>query len=276
MHVDVATAAGSIEVPNEDMVLTTPRIVVVADGAGVPAGFNTGCIHGTAWYVNQLVTQTAACDASTPTADLRSILAQALSAVADSHSATCDLSVDGTPSATVAILRAGKDEIDYLVLSDATIALGVGAETRVISDNRIASLFNELRQAVKTAPIDTAERKARLLELVTTQRKLRNVDGGYWVAGAAPDAAQHALTGSVPLENVHSAAMMTDGAARLVDLFGATTWDDALGELRSIGAGGWIERIREIEDTDRSLIVWPRYKKSDDAAIAYIEFGLTA
>lgn len=39
-------------------------------------------------------------------------------------------------------------------------------------------------------------------------------------------------------------AAMTDGAARLVDVFGLVTWDDALTEPRACGPAGWIERIR--------------------------------
>lgn len=273
MHVDLASAPGTAGAPNEDLVLATPRIVVVADGAGVPAEFNTGCIHSTAWYVSQLVTQIAACEASAPTTDLPSILAEALTVVARTHADTCDLTADGTPSATVAILRVGTQELDYLVLSDATITLGMDSKTEVVSDDRIAGLFGELRQAVRAAPAGTPERETRLLELVTRQRKLRNVDGGYWVAGATPDAAEHAITGRVPLEDVRRAAAMTDGAARLVDVFGAVTWDDALAELRDCGPLGWIGRTREIEETDPSLIKWPRYKKSDDAAIAYVDFS---
>ena len=272
MHIDLATAPGSTKTPNEDLVLATPRIVVVADGAGVPAGFETGCIHGTAWYVSQLVTQITACEASTPTADLRNILAHALTAVASTHADTCDLTAAGTPSATIAILRIGAQKLDYLVLSDATIVLGMPLKTVVISDDRIARLFADQRQAVRAAPVGTPERDGRLLELVTTQRELRNIEGGYWVAGATPDAAQQAITGCIPLEDVHSAAAMTDGAARLVDVFDAITWDDALMELCTRGPKGWIERVREIEDTDTSLARWPRYKKSDDAAIAFIDF----
>ena len=113
MHVEIASAPGTAGAPNEDLVLATPRIVVVADGAGVPAEFDTGCIHSTAWYVSQLVTQIAVCEASAPTADLRSILAEALTTVASAHADTCELTADGTPSATVAILRVGTEELDY-------------------------------------------------------------------------------------------------------------------------------------------------------------------
>ncbi len=267
MHVAFATEPGSPDHPNEDVVLATPRLVVVADGATAPAGLDTGCIHGTVWYVNQLATQIAACEASAPGASLKAVLAEALASVARSHADTCNLDADGTPSASVGVLRATSEALDYLVLSDVTVVLGLGSRTEVICDDPIADLFDDLRQAVWAAPAHSVEREARLRELVSTQRKLRNVDGGYWLAGARPIAAHHALGGSVPLSEVACAAMMTDGAARLVDLFGGLTWLEALAELRAKGPAAWIGRTREIEATDASLLKWPRYKKCDDAAV---------
>jgi hypothetical protein len=149
----------------------------------------------------------------------------------------------------------------------------VGQSTEVASDHRIAELFNDLKYAVKAAPVGSVEREKRLRELVSTQRKLRNVDGGYWIAGSTPHAAEHAVTGEVTLADVPRFAVMTDGAARLVDEFAAVQWGTALQELRAVGPDGWIRRVREIEDTDRSLTKWPRYKKSDDAAVVYAEAG---
>lgn len=270
MHVTFATEPGSPDHPNEDVVLATPRLIVVADGATAPAGLDTGCVHGTVWYVNQLATQIATCEASAPESSLKAVLAEALASVARSHADTCNLDADGTPSASVGVLRVASETLDYLVLSDVTVVLGLDSRTEVICDDRIAELFDYLRQAVWSAPAGSTEREARLRELVLTQRKLRNVDGGYWLAGATPLAAQHAITGSASIGDVHSAAMMTDGAARLVDLFDALTWDDALTELSTTGPTEWINGTREFEDADPALLKWPRYKRSDDAAVAFV------
>jgi uncharacterized protein YbaA (DUF1428 family) len=273
MQVTFATEPGSADRPNEDVVLATPRLVVVADGAGAPAGLDTGCIHGTAWYVNQLATQIAAGEASAPDSSLTTVLAGALASVARSHADTCNLDADGTPSASVGVLRATPATVDYLVLSDVTLVLDLPSGTEVICDDRIAALFDDLRQAVWAAPAGSAERDARLRELVSTQRKLRNVEGGHWLAGATPDAAAHAIAGAVPRANLRAAAAMTDGAARLVDVFGTITWNEAFTELRTAGPESWIKRTRAIEETDTELLRWPRYKKSDDAALVYVGFS---
>jgi hypothetical protein len=71
---------------------------------------------------------------------------------------------------------------------------------------------------------------------------------------------------------VLGAALMTDGAARRVDLFYALSWTAAMGFLKDAGPDAWIEETRRIEDGDSDMVRWPRYKKSDDATIALVGF----
>jgi hypothetical protein len=130
------------------------------------------------------------------------------------------------------------------------------------------ALLAEPRRAVQSAPAASEVR-----ELVSAQRKLRNVPGGYWLAGTVPEAAEYAVTGSVPVSKGLCVAVMTDGAARLVDMFGACSWSGALDDLRITGPEAWIQRVRELEATDPSMVRWPRYKVSDDAALACCTFG---
>lgn len=268
VQVSFATEAGSAAVPNEDALVAAPNAVVVVDGVTAPKGLSTGCIHGTPWYASTLAAQTIAILVREPAADLKWALAQALSTVAASHTGTCDLTAHGTPSATVALMRTTETSLDYLVLSDATVAIQTVDGIQITSDNRIDDLFGDLRQAVQAAPVGSAERESRLVELVTTQRRLRNVEGGYWLAGAIPDAAERALTGTVPLADVSVAAAMSDGASRLVDLFALHDWPAALELLKRRGPEDWIRRTRDVEESDAEATRWPRYKKSDDATIA--------
>jgi hypothetical protein len=247
-------------------------VAVVVDGVTAPAGLETGCVHGTAWYASQLAT----CAVSTSencTTDLRAALHEAIARVADSHRDSCDLSADGTPSGTIAVVRENGGRVEYLVLSDATVAIATDSRFEVITDERHLALLAEPKRAVQSAPVGSEEREGLLRDLVRTQRKLRNVPGGYWLAGAVPGAAEHALCGSVPISDGLCVAAMTDGAARLVDVFEALPWPDALQELRKSGPDEWIGRVRNLEATDATLTRWPRYRISDDAALALCTFG---
>jgi hypothetical protein len=271
MKVAFATDPGSSEKPNEDAVAATALAVAVVDGVTAPSGLNTGCIHGTPWYASNLASRVVSAVTELPGIHLRDALARALGELAASHEDTCDLSSDGTPSGTVAVLRRTDQNLEYLVLSDASIFVETRSGVITVADKSVEQLVIDLADAAKTAPVGTPERKARLDEFVTQQRKLRNVAGGYWLAGAVPEAAEHALTGCIPLAEVRRAAAMTDGASALVDLYEQLTWEQAPAELAKIGPADWIERVRRVESGDPDVTRWPRFKRGDDATIAYVE-----
>lgn len=271
MKVSFVTVPGSSSKPNEDAIAATSQVIAVTDGVTAPQGLETGCVHGTPWYASNLSSRIVSVVTEQPTIELRVALAKAIADVADSHRATCDLESEGTPSATVAILRRTEQSLDYLVLSDATVIIEALSGVIAVTDKGVEQVVDGLATAAKTAPVGTPERKARLDEFVSEQRKWRNVKGGYWLAGAVPEAAEHSLVGSVPLTEVRSAAAMTDGASSLVDLYAQLTWDEAPSRLAKVGPRGWIEHVRRVEVEDADVTRWPRFKPGDDATIAYIE-----
>lgn len=91
------------------------------------------------------------------------------------------------------------------------------------------------------------------------------------MAAARPEAAQHALTGSTPLRDVQSAAVMSDGVSRLVTEYGTAAWSDVLATLPG-GPRKLIDAVREVEATDPTGLRWPRSKSGDDATVAYCQW----
>ena len=87
---------------------------------------------------------------------------------------------------------------------------------------------------------------------------------------ADPDVVQEALVGSIPRAAVSRIALMTDGASRLVDVFGRATWRGALDVLDTVGPTGLIDQVRQLEVDDPEGRRWPRYKTSDDASVVYM------
>ena len=156
-------------------------------------------------------------------------LAQASTDVAALHADTCDLGHPGSPSATVALLREPPEAVDYLVLGDPTILLEEPTGLRVVTDDRlehVAAVQHGAMHRHATGSADHARSFAK-------QRRHRNHPDGCWVASTDPDAAQHALTDTVPHAGLRRAAVLSDGATRLVDRFGLLDWPgflDVLGE----------------------------------------------
>ena len=258
---------------NEDTVHVSPTGVVVLDGLSAPKDLPMGCVHGTPWFVRQLGT-TLINLIGDDEVSLREALRSAITDVNNLHRDTCDLDQEAVPASTVVMIRERGDSLDYLVLSDNVLVLDLGADgIRTIVDKRVEEVAADEMQAALQGPTGTPEHAARVSQLVTVQRRLRNKPGGYWVAATDPAAADEAITGSVELVRVQQAALLTDGASRLVDSFGALTWEELLTLLRTDGPAALIARTREAELADPVGERWPRFKRSDDATAAYVKLG---
>jgi hypothetical protein len=104
--------------------------------------------------------------------------------------------------------------------------------------------------------------------VVDTKHDLLVVSGTA-VAAAKPDVVDSALTGELALNDVRRVAILTDGAARAVDLYHLFDWPKALDLLASGGPDDLIRRMRQVEKEDAAAVEWPRDKVSDDATVVY-------
>ncbi|MFF5211941.1 integrase [Streptosporangium sp. NPDC000396] len=263
MIVSSATARGTGEA-NEDAVLASSRVVLVIDGVSQWFTRESGCHHGTVWYVDRLARRILQ-HASGP-GPLCDALADAIADVADLHRGSCDLTHPWTPAAAVAILRESMRWVEYLVLADCVLVAETRDEgIRVFTDDRLALLDREARQ-----PNADAELRQ---QLAGGFQGLRNRPDGYWIAGSDPEAARHAMTGWLPRQDLLRAALMSDGLSCLVDGYGVMTWQEVLGTLHDEGPNNLIEMVRNWERADARCSRWPRTKKHDDASVAFCVFS---
>ncbi|WP_410814544.1 hypothetical protein [Micromonospora sp. 067-2] len=277
MRVRTASAPAPGRPVNEDLVFQFGPLVGVLDGATVPEGFATGCVHGPEWYVRHLAARLGVAEAARPSARLTSNLAAAILAVRADHGGQCDLDHPGTPSSTVCLLRDCGDQVDYLVLCDSPLVLDAGGEVSVVTDERLDTAMAELRRTVATVPAGASDPVTRFRHAVGVQRERMNRTHGYWVAAADPDAAFHAVTGTLPQRGpaaVRRAALLSDGASSAVEQFGLTDWAGLLDLLSADGPAALLDRVRiaERDHPDRLR----RHKPTDDASVVFCEFGPTA
>jgi hypothetical protein len=269
MHAAIATVAGGQDSPNEDWAgALAPGVAVVLDGLSAPDGTGTGCRHGTPWYVSHLGPRVLAL-AADPARSLVDALAEAIQQVASLHPG-CDLKHPGTPSATMVLLRVLDGGADYLALADAVLLLDTADGLKVVSDERVNQLAGKERAAANQVPAGSALKLRRRAQLTRALRRARNRPGGYWVAAADPQAASHAVTGSLPSKSLHRAALLSDGASRLVDPFGLATWEELLALLAESGPDELLRQVRAAEAVDPEGRQWPRTKRSDDATAVYL------
>ncbi|MET7966785.1 hypothetical protein [Micromonospora sp. NPDC005305] len=264
-------APGRLE--NEDLVFRIGPLVGVLDGATVPEGFDTGCVHGPAWYVRHLAARIGLAVAARPAATLMSSLAAAILAVRADHGGDCDLDHPGTPSSTVCLLREGGDQVDYLVLCDSPLVLDTGDRIDVVSDDRLDTALADLRRTAAALPDGAVDAATRFHRAVTVQRSRMNRTHGYWAAASDPDAAYHAVTGTLPLRGpgaLRRAALLSDGASCAVEQFGLFDWAGLLDVTAAEGPEGLIDRVRAAERDHPDRL--RRHKRTDDASAVLCEF----
>ena len=259
----IATRPGRADRDNEDFAAATDRTAVVLDGVSAQPG--NGCVHGVAWYTRRLGgLLLAGADSGAP---LRTALAEAIGAASSLHTATCDLALQETPSATVVVARISGAHLEYLVLSDSVLVVPGREGARLFAETRLEELRAELARVPYESVPDTPERDEEERRRRNAVRARRNVDGGFWTAGADPRAADAALVGAIPLESVRGWVAMTDGASRAVDVFGVHDWSSAVELALDRGPLALIEQVRGLEAADADGHAFPRGKSSDDATV---------
>ena len=277
MRVRYATQPSPGRVANEDHAFHTGDLVGVFDGVSVPAGVDTGCVHGPAWYVRRLAAHLTQAAAS-PAVPLADALAESIQAVRGEHGDRCDLDNPQTPASTVSLVRDAGDHVEYLLLCDSRLILDRGGEQlQVLTDTRFEASVAEIRRLVLTgaSAFGTADHEERVRQAAQLRQQHTNRPGGYWIAAALPEAAYEALTGTLPLtgpDRVRRAAVITDGAAVAVEQFGLFDWRGLLDLLTTAGPEELIRRVREAENADPTGESRPRYKRHDDATVALCEF----
>jgi hypothetical protein len=223
--------------------------VIVLDGVTQLPDLDTGCGHGPIWLVRTFGRLLAETMAERSGDSLEGILHQAIGRLREAHAPSCDLTNPDSSSSIVAIVRERDDFLDYLVLCDSMVVLEHDNRCVAVTDDRTARLPAYDRASVA---------------------RLRNTPGGFWVASTRPDAASHALTGSVKRESLRRVLVCTDGVSRLVERFGRT-WPEVFAIVDHGGPRQAIGTVRSAERAVPPPVDRP-VKIHDDATIAICYF----
>ncbi|OLF04510.1 hypothetical protein BLA60_40685 [Actinophytocola xinjiangensis] len=270
MKIDVAERPGvgldGQERPSEDVVVVLPNAVVVLDGATtlLPGRRSGG------WYATLLSGQIAGRLTGYPDMDLADLLAAAIGALAREQ----DLVAGDAPASTVAIARWSGDTVEGLVLGDSPIVAVTAQGPQVLADERLATLPRTgpgYRSRLRAGGGYGADHVAALRTSAVGVDRLRNTEGGYWVAEADPDAAYHAVRARWPRADVRQVLLASDGVSCGVDDYGILDWPAAVELVTTAGAQAMLDAVRAAEEQDRDGARWPRPKPHDDQALVVVD-----
>ena len=254
--------------PSEDVVVVLPNAVVLLDGAtsldpALPSG---------GWYAARLAGELAGRLTGYPATDLADLLAAAIKAVARDH----DLVPGAAPSSTVALLRWSDTTVEGLVLADSPIVAFTSAGPRVLSDERLATMPRGAgyRDRLAGGAGYGDDHLVALRSAADTVSRLRNQEGGFWVAEADPDAAYYAKRASWRRAEVSGVLMASDGVSCGLDSYGVfADWAEVRALANTDSAEAVLDRVRAAELSDPNGTRWPRPKPHDDQALVVAEFA---
>lgn len=257
-----ATLAGGSK--NQDRYAHGDGWAFVVDGASSFGG--TGGVHDGGWYADRLRNALAGELAASPEGRTQHLVMKAIEAASRAHPdpQTC-------PTSTVALARWTTENVEVFVLGDSTAAVVFTDDERVICDSRIGRVGADLREEYRARlregqGFDDGHREI-LSRLQAQQAAARNVPGGYWIAGASPEAAKEALTSSFRRDQVDSLALATDGAATVVSRYHLChSWQ----EMLRADLGSLLFNVRDIEESDPRGVKYPRSKIHDDATVVAV------
>jgi hypothetical protein len=239
--------------PTEDHVAVLDNAVLLLDGATAPSPD----LPSGGWYAGLLIGRLEAGLRADPGIDLGKLLSEGIAAVARDHG----LRPGDSPSSTVAMARWSDDLIDGLVLADSPIVAfgGQGPDlvdmVDIVADDRLFSLRDKGK-----------------LRTGAAVREHRNTEGGFWVAEAEPHAASRAVRRSWPRHSVDAFLLASDGVSIGVDEYGLFGWPEVLALTRAQGTEAVLDAVRAAEEADPHGERWPRAKRHDDQALAFIDF----
>ena len=266
MHVSVATSAGKSGQPNEDFAGAVPGAAVLLDGAGIP-GTESICSHGVAWYTHRLGGALLGRLSRDDGRDLATILATTIGEIAADHRGTCDITNPSSPQATVVMVRAHRGRLDHLLLAHSFLVLDrVRGGPQVITDEREVTARRICSAPLEGVPRGTPEYDRIRDSCIEALRARRNQPGGYWIAKDDPHAAEEAVTGSRPLHDLDSVALLSNGASRIVSPYGLTDWP---GVLELLGGNGPADIIRRVRQAEARTSGGPDARVPDDATVAH-------
>jgi len=262
----MATSGGHPGQPNEDFVGAVPGAVLLLDGAGI-AGTEAICCHGVAWFTHRLGGALLGRLSRADGQDLTGILAAAIDEIAADHRDTCDITNPSSPQATVAVIRHAGARLDYLLLGDSFLVLNqMSGGPQVITDEREVTVMRVCTAPLAGIKVGTPEYYATRDSCIEALRARRNQPGGYWIAKDDPHAAEEAVTGSWPLGELHGAALLSNGASRVVSPHALTSWP---GVLELLGSSGPAEVIRRVRRAETRRPQDANAGVPDDATVAY-------
>ena len=186
--------------------------------------------------------------------------------------------IKSKPSASIAIFRIENEQIQYFMLGDSPMmfVLKDGNFEYFIPGDCIkldAEVIASMVSISKQEGIDVFQARPLVQDMIVHNRlRLQNQAGGYWILSDSVQAADNALMGSIPLENVTHIVAMSDGFSQIFDVLNIYSKQEFATKVASgVDLQKFYDEIKTAQTNDNHCNKFPRYKQSDDTSAILVE-----
>lgn len=176
------------------------------------------------------------------------------------------------PTASITVLRFNGKEIEYYQLGDCTTVLYYRDDTvEILHDDSVSvkdkSVIKSLIKYSYETGLSPRDCLPKIHPQLVENRNEYNTASGYWILDLYGTGIENAEQKIIPLENISSIAMMTDGFASVVDtvkLF--DNYKELIKAMSKTPLNEIVDNLFEILENDVLLEKYPRFKLKDDAS----------
>ena len=260
VRIETATLAGGEN--NQDRYAYGDGWAFVLDGA--TSFTETPPVHDGGWYSERLKEALVPRLEAGLTTSTTDVVTQAIQEASEAH----DRALLGPcPTSTIALARWDDRAVEVFVLGDSYALWSDSSEVTELTDDRLARIGQELRVAYQQRLLDgygfDAEHRSLLYRLQLEQLRHRNKQGGYWIAGDYPKAAEHGVRRRIDREVAEWLILCTDG----LNLGARKALGQGSNEITSV-----LELAAQEEREDPRAMQHPRAKIHDDKTAILVRF----
>ncbi len=242
---------------SEDVVGRSENVYWLLDGATPPMG-ELNHEH-TIFYVNEL--NKALYKYSSEGNSTREILYESLKDVRGVFIREKLTDYEYLPCSTAIILKVNENYLEYSVLGDSTLGIQINDRQFVITDNKIKTFAVPERVIVRNLISEglneeSLEYKNARKNLIAAEKRMQNIEGGYWIASIEPEAAHHAVNKKIKIspDDKIKIILASDGLVRLVSVF--ERYKDIFGiadEILLHGDTNTFNTLRKLEENTKNF-----------------------
>jgi serine/threonine protein phosphatase PrpC len=266
---------------NEDCVRIGENFTYVIDGTnGITDKQVTEKVTNGRWYVEELDKRLAS-RISNLERDIEEILATIISELFDEfeqkvEQTDFELQQSETPSAFISIARWNESEIEIYSLGDCSALIKTESEVERFRNSKMVELeeqnLEKLQEFKQEDDLSHEEAMENIMPYYLEVKRRKDIPGGWYSVGFNPKTPAKGETRKYDLESIKELILFTDGFDNLIALKeDVNSLDELYNYIENRRIEKAVKKMRMLEEEDSSCSKAPRYKKSDDVAVARIQ-----